>query len=268
MRNLLVVDFDYFFVNPLEGGIFGDDTFWLYDWGHRESELYRTIIWPSRAAAFWANDRQLPGVVIPDNWWGRFNISPDATCTVSDSNMYSGVMEPGDSYDHVWLFDAHHDLYRIETQEEADKWAAAGGPISCEDWMFAHHQRGSKLHWRWPQWHKAAKGMRDSIPKFVNCDARKDDMGKLDMKFDAVSVCRSGCWVPPWCDEDFKHFVESCPVMEIVEVEDGSLEQREWREAAELTALARSNYTADPAGLIPISMADIARFAKIANTDL
>jgi hypothetical protein len=248
MGNLLVVDFDYFFVNPLEGGHFTDEAFWLYDWGHRETELYRTFIWPSRAASFWANNRDLPGVNIPADWWDRFDIDPDAVCTVSDSNAYSGIMEPeADGYKHVWLFDAHHDLYRIETQQEADEWADAGGPITCEDWMFAHHQRGSKLHWRWPQWHKAAKPMRDAIPKFVNCDARKDDMGKINMKFDAVSVCRSGCWVPPWCDKDFANFVESCPVMEIVEVEDGSMEQREWLGDAEASMQARSLVLGSPA---------------------
>lgn len=240
MPNLLVVDFDYFFVNPLEGGIFSDEAFWLYDWGHNETELYRTHIWPSRAAAFWANDRPLPGVEIPEGWWDRFNIDPDAVCTVSDSNAYSGVMEvKAEAYDHVWLFDAHHDLYRFDTTEEVEEWADAGGPITCEDWMFAHHMRGSRLHWRWPQWHKAAKGMRDAIPKFVGCDARKDDMGDLDMRFDSVSVCRSGCWVPPWCDQDFSNFVLSCPVAEIVEVEDGSMEPRDWKEAAEATLQAR-----------------------------
>lgn len=49
-------------------------------------------------------------------------------------------------------------------------------------------------------------------------------MGKLDprMEFDAVSICRSGAWVPAWCDEQFVEFVKSCPVGEIVEVQDGT----------------------------------------------
>lgn len=243
MGNLLVVDFDYFFVNPLEGGIFSDAAFWLYDWGHNETEMFRTMIWPSRAAGFWQNDMELPQVNIPDGWWDRFDIDPDAVVTVSDSNAYSGVMESdADAYGHVWLYDAHHDLYKIKTPEEAYRWADEN-TVSCEDWMFAHYLRGSKLHWRWPQWHRAAKGMRASIPKWVGCDARKDDMGKLDMKFDAVSICRSGCWVPPWCDDDFIRFVQACPVSEIIEVEDGCMTPRPWRESAEMSMRARELHT-------------------------
>ena len=238
MSNLLVVDFDYFFRNPLEGGITDDPTWALYDWGHNESPMFLHYIWPSRAESFVANELSLPGVDIPEGWWNRFNISPDAVCEVSDSNAYSGVVNGGEEFDHVWLYDAHHDLYCLKTLEQVQDWYEEG-KVTCEDWMFAHYMRGSKLHWRWPRWHKLGKELRSSIPKFTNCDARKDDMGKLDMQFDAVSICRSGCWVPPWCDQDFEQFVLSAPVAEWVEVEDGAMEQREWREAMERGLAAR-----------------------------
>jgi hypothetical protein len=239
MRNLLVVDFDYFFLNKLEGGYL-DDEMMLYDWQHNESEMYRTILWPGRGADFIINDLPLPKVNIPEDWWSRFNISPDAVCEVSDSNMYSGAADGHSTFDHVWLYDAHHDLYKIKTVEQLADWEKKS-QISCEDWMFAHYLRGSKLHWRWPQWHREAKGMRANIPKWVGLDARRDDLGSLDMQFDAVSICRSGCWVPSWCDDDFISFVESCPVSEIVEVEDGVMEPREWREFLDRTVEMRRN---------------------------
>jgi hypothetical protein len=36
--------------------------------------------------------------------------------------------------------------------------------------------------------------------------------------FDAVFVCRSGAWVPSWCDEQFGVFLEACPVSRRAEI--------------------------------------------------
>ena len=244
MANLLVVDFDYFFVNPLEGGLYRQDpNFLLYDWGHRESSLFRTEIWPSRAACFLANNVALPGVDIPTGWWDRFNISAEAVCTVSDSNAFSGVMElDADAYEHVWLFDAHHDLYGVENLAQAQG-LYSRGLMSCENWMFFHFLRGSKLHWRWPQWHQWASDMADDIPDFVDCDAQRDNMDHIDdIQFDAVSICRSGCWVPSWCDGDFETFVLNCPANEIIEVEADAMAARDWFSATRATLLSFQGY--------------------------
>jgi hypothetical protein len=229
MSNLLVIDFDYFFYNPLYAVHGDDERFWLFDWGHSESSsLYLDMIWPIRAASFLKYDFELPQVEVPANWWGRFNISEDAIGEVSDSNMYSGVVNDGEHFDHVWLFDAHHDLFKIQTEEQLREFRDKGD-ITCEDWMFAHYIRGSKLHWRWPKWFDYGKNYRKDIPKWVGCDARRDDLGKLDprMQFDAVSICRSGAWVPPWCDEQFEQLYTSCPVMEMTQVDDLPL-RRGW----------------------------------------
>jgi hypothetical protein len=225
MSNLLVVDWDYFFYNPLYAVDGHDPRFWLFDWGHREDTMFRDHIWPMRGAAFLSHGMELPGVQVPENWWARFNIADDAVCEVSDSNMYSGVVDGGRVFKHVWLFDAHHDCYRIKTEEQLAEFAEAGN-VTCEDWMFVHHVKGAKLHWRWPKWFTYGKKMRATeIPKWIGLDARKDDLGKIDMRFDAVSICRSGSWVPPWCDEEFERFYTSCPASEIVQVDDVDLKR-------------------------------------------
>lgn len=229
MPNLLVVDWDYFFYNPLEAGVIDTETLDLYDWGHAENNLCRELIWSMRATNFMLYEKELPTCVVPDGWWDRFTFTSDAICEVSDSNMYSGMVNGSETYDHVWLFDAHHDLYTIKTEDDLAKWYDRS-KISCEDWMFAHHLRGSKLHWRWPRWHRYNKGVHYNIPRFVRCDARRDDMCRLDsthMQFDAVSICRSGAWVPPWCDQQFEKFYRSVPVSEIVQVDDFDL-VRHW----------------------------------------
>lgn len=223
MSNLLVVDWDYFFANPMEAGDTDDERFWLFDWGHSESELFREMIWATRAPTFIKYDLPLPGVVVPDGWWDRFNISPDATVEISDSNMYSGIAGDHVEFEHVWLYDAHHDLYRVKTLTDYRRYMEKG-IITCEDWMFIHHGNGSKLHWRWPQWHTGGKDVRKTIPKWVGCDAHKDDMGKLDIEFDTVSICRSGSWVPPWCDDEFEQFYLGCPG-EITQVDEVNLKR-------------------------------------------
>ena len=236
MSNLLVVDWDYFFANPMESGDTTDERFWLFDWGHQESVLMRDIIWGTRAPSFLKFGLELPGVTVPENWWDRFNIADDAVIEVSDSNMYSGLAGDGAEFEHVWLYDAHHDLYRIKTLADFRHYMDRG-IITCEDWMFVHHGNESKLHWRWPQWHIGGKDVRKTIPKWVGCDARKDDMGKLDIEFDTVSICRSGSWVPPWCDEQFERFYLSCPGGEVIQVDDVDLKRdfdiEECREFAE-----------------------------------
>lgn len=229
MSNLLVVDWDYFFYNPLYATDGHDERFWLFDWGHRESPLYIDVLWPMRAAGFLKHGFDLPTVDVPKDWWDRFNIADDAVCEVSDSNMYSGIAGDGRVFDHVWLYDAHHDLFAIHSPEQLLEYSAKGA-VTCEDWMWVHHLQGSRLHWRYPKWFPYGKHYARELPKWVNCDARKDDMGKLDtrMKFDVVSICRSGAWVPPWCDEQFEQFYQSCPA-QVVQVDETKL-LRKWDE--------------------------------------
>jgi hypothetical protein len=192
----------------------------LFDWQHSE-DRQMPWLWLIRGAPFVQNHLPLPGVDVPEGWWDRFNIAPGARCEVSDSNMYSGVADGQQIFDHVWLFDAHHDLYRFKEPDEARDFYRKG-TVTCEDWMWVHWAQGSKLHWRWPRWFTYGKKMRREIPGWVGCDARKDDLGKLDMVFDTVSICRSGAWVPPWCDADFEKFYTSCPA-DIVQVDSGPL---------------------------------------------
>jgi hypothetical protein len=236
MSNLLVVDWDSFFFNPIEAADTSVDQrwFWKFDWGHSEHQgaIFLDAVWPMRAGSFIKDGYQLPHVDVPEGFWDRFTFTDDAVGEVSDSNMYSGVVADGREFEHVWLFDAHHDMYGIKTKEQLVEFANKN-EVTCENWMFVHYLKGAKLHWRYPRWNKAAGQFYRPQAKKWGCDARKDDGAKLDpvnMVFDAVSVCRSGCWVPPWCDPDFKEFCDACPVpLQLVE-EDVPL-MRDWDSA-------------------------------------
>jgi hypothetical protein len=234
MSNLLVVDWDYFFPNPLEGGFnLTEKDLYLYDWGHREAEFYIDMVWGSRATGFLMHDLPLPTVT--DAWRtfpDRFNVTDDAIVYYADSNVHSGLIEStdGEPFENVWLYDAHHDSgYSVDSFEKWMKQHVSKGSInfSCEDWMLVHYMAGSDLHWRIPTWHESFKkrvlepDCTDAEcdmghvahgpfwPKGVTLDAAVDDMEEVDEEFDTVFICRSGAWVPPWEDDKFMEFVES-----------------------------------------------------------
>jgi len=212
-KSLLVVDWDYFFPNPIEGArLKKDHSYGMYDWGHYESTLMIEHIWYSRAFPFIQRDLDLPGV---NTRWKkfaeRFNLSEDASVLVADSNAHSGDLLDidGDPFSDVWLFDNHHDSgYKQKTWAE---WLAkarteeGGFQYSCEDWMLIHYMQGAQLHWRWPTWNRSSH--RSNWPKGVEVDAKVDDLKPMDEEFDTLFICRSGAWVPPWEDDKFIDFV-------------------------------------------------------------
>lgn len=220
MRNsgrLLVVDFDYFFPTPM---LTADDTdLPLYDWVTRETEYHIHIVWNLRAADFIAFDRPLPRCLEGyDQFWERFDLSNAAAPIVTaDSNLYAGRTLPstfglaGHAWREVWLYDAHHDCYRAELDDAAwDRKAA----FDCADWMRVHHAKGSELHVRYPRWRAHPDGTlvdRESPPA-VPVDRQIDDDQPVTEPFDAVMVCRSGAWVPPWCDDQFEAFLAAAPL--------------------------------------------------------
>src|SRR5207248_797805 len=68
-RRLLVVDFDFFFPNPLDAGAADTRSLRLYDWGHAETVIHREVIWPVRAAAFAAEGLRLPRCQPTTGFW-------------------------------------------------------------------------------------------------------------------------------------------------------------------------------------------------------
>lgn len=216
MSNLLVVDWDSFFLNPLDGGDFKRPDAMLYDWGHVETPLHIETLWLHRAAGFLQNGLPLPGVSGWSGFWERFRFAEDVQLEYADSNVHAGQMLPneGDAFASVWLFDAHHDAgYHARSVDEF----LERGTYSCEDWMVQHALRGSKLHVRYPQW-KIAWESSEPDP-IVPVDRALDDGARSDVVFDRVFLCRSGAWVPPWCDGDFLDFVEEFPG-DVLEIED------------------------------------------------
>lgn len=208
MSNLLVIDFDYFFPEPEL-----DPTF-LYDWGHREAPLFIEFLWGSRATAFIANGLDLPTTTGEEaTFWNRFQFKTDARLFVSESNSQAAneqitdfLTEDG-PIDEVWLYDAHHDC-GYSGPDMDWRSLAYKGEFSCEDWMLLYHTMGCDLHVRYPSWKPWALTGEPEPPIAVD---RQVDTDEPEVEFDAVFLCRSGAWVPSWCDKQFFRFLGDAP---------------------------------------------------------
>lgn len=211
--NLLVVDFDYFFPNPADNGEDSAEAL-LYRWAHREdSALHlKPLLWQVRAAAFLAAGLDLPRCVGTETFWERFTFRSTPLLLVADSNLHSGRLVPtsvgldADAFDQVWLYDAHHDSgYQARS---AAGWQV-GRTNACEDWMLVHAAAGAALHVRYPGWRTDA--FRLEPEPLVDVDRAFDDGTATPVPFDAVFLCRSGAWVPSWCDDQFAALVHAFP---------------------------------------------------------
>ncbi|MEU6406248.1 hypothetical protein [Streptomyces sp. NPDC046985] len=215
---LLVVDFDFFFHNPFEGlpaphrGHQG-----LYDWAHGENHWLREAVWPVRAESFLQAGIEPPRCEGYERFWERFSFTSDTPLFYADSNLHAGRLTPRHyalfdvevtAWRDVHLFDAHHDSgYPHEHGPASFKEWAELGEFSCEDWMLVHYAKGSRLALTYPAWRPHG----DSHPPMIPLHTAVDDGGAVSAPFDAVFLCRSGSWVPSWCDQQFTELLGAFP---------------------------------------------------------
>ena len=225
MSALLVVDWDFFFPMPHDDP---QESIYFYDWGHSEhwSPALLNVAWASRAAQFIRCEKPLPACVGWEDWWQRFDIDPEATLTYANSNVQALSAPDGNvwspyEFEAVWLYDAHHDSGYGHTPENLD----AMDTFTCEDWLVYFSLNGVETHVRYPRWHALWTEVEpepDLSPFTRMMDAGNDDLPW----FTHVMVCRSDSWVPPWCDQDFQAFIDSCPVAKRLSVDGTASEPR------------------------------------------
>lgn len=240
---LLVVDWDYFFPNRMmmHPDFYGSDI-GLYDWGHFESPMMiSSWMWVARASNIDVAGKPRPTVNGTDGWWDRFSL-PDAPLLVSDSNLYAALASPSlygksvdDDWTEVWLFDAHHDCGYVKGAREK---YLSDQVVTCENWMIPMAENGAELHVRYPQWRAEqdkpmeSAGVYECEPRpEIPVDRAIDLSSEEHPPFDGVFVCRSGAWVPAWCDDKFEEFVSAYPGT-AVWVDEHTDRDRGWDEAA------------------------------------
>lgn len=231
-KRLLSVDFDYFF----EEKSFDPDFWMLYDWGHRDGgNLFLERLWYSRAAAFKANNLELPTTTgLEKNFWDRFSFPKSTVLYYADShvNIYNERVRK--NITEVYSYDAHHDGGYQNPQDDVERRKAQtawmeNGKVTCEDWAFAYqyiHQIPVKVYYpAWKEW--AMKAEPEPLDKYLErfVDAGENLVGK---NFHRIFVCRSGGWFPSWLDDKFDAFVKACPVKTKIPI--GSIENRNFDE--------------------------------------
>ena len=211
MKSLLSVDWDYFFAEPW--GMESQDRtgsrqhLGLYDWGHKEAPFFADFVWTVRAAGFQGMGLELPTTDgLEAGFWGRVRIAEDSQLYLADSHAMASSEEVLEGIDEVWNYDAHHDCGYSPERDMAD---LRQGIVQCGNWaMYAFLAHGIRVEQRYPTWKTRALEV-DHPPGWVN--ARHASWNEITPEFDRVFVCRSSCWVPPWCDEAFARFVDACP---------------------------------------------------------
>ncbi|WP_083516810.1 hypothetical protein [Alicyclobacillus shizuokensis] len=189
---LLVVDWDYFFMDP------------RCSTGRRETKEFMVDYWEKRKPELMEWFGRLPDTLDMEiGFWDRFTFSPAASGYYADSNRYAYREDWVDLVDEIWLFDAHHD-----GGYQGDVWEACfRGFFNCDDWLIGYPL--AKVHMRYPKWREVIPENKEPA---VKMDRQYDDGLKVPVVFDRVFVCRSSPWTPPWLDARFDAFVSACPV--------------------------------------------------------
>lgn len=210
-QRLLSVDWDFFFPNGE-----GDPELWqFFDWGHNEGwpKSLLEMLWITRASAFISHGMEIPHTTgEEENFWNRFKFSPEAKLYIADSHSKAaseGVME---GVTEIWNYDAHHDCGYSEAPLAK---VFDSGTVDCSDWMLAYWilNPSTKLHVVYPKWRAEsafkAEPFAEVLDEYVV--RHSDDGLPNDLVFDKVFIARSGSWSPPWIDNKFVEFVNSCP---------------------------------------------------------
>lgn len=208
---LLSIDWDFFF--PVLSML--EDKDFLYDWGHKEGFSFMlNEIWYIRAGSFLRSNLPLPSTSGKEtDFWGRFRFSKDATLHYGDSHALIYLPEVSGGTSEIWNFDAHHDSFRKLSEIFKD----GSGIVTCDNWATVLHSlRRIKIHTFYPEW---APWMMEDKPS-TEMEVQIDPGVPFRRVFDNVFLCRSGSWTPPWIEEEFWKFLESCPLKQRVSLDN------------------------------------------------
>jgi len=211
---ILSVDWDFFFPIPYD-----TPEVMMYDWGHRETPFFSCgIIWDLRAASFTCTGRPLPLCQRWERFAQRFKFSPGAQVFLAEHHamaiqLVAGKFLPSDVTEIV-SYDAHHDCGYgpvpdtgeiVTTTDEEGR-----VQVDSENWLgIAIKHYGIRAEVVYPDWKDGRK--IEGAPQIEPADW-SNDKGLADWHhFDAVLLCRSGVWVPPWCDEQWALFTDTWP---------------------------------------------------------
>jgi hypothetical protein len=186
-KTLLTIDWDFFVPEKPE-----------WDLGHREALFFRTVAWAARANLF--------GVMKTNgeeaNFWDQFpnELVDVESLVVTDSHLWAFNAADAIFAEHVILVDAHHDAWEWDGRKiEAHNWLRA--------WLEVDPSRSAT--WVFPDSHGGPRdfGLPGDIGRIEPVAWGKFQATTDRDRIEAVHVCRSSCWTPPWLDGEFVKFV-------------------------------------------------------------
>jgi len=197
---MLTIDWDFFFPDTAP-----------FDWGHDESRgFFLEQIWWMRPG-----QRDVLGklgtaldVVKPDPLHEGFclGLARPSYLVVAESHAdaFHALQSMGARRAEVWNLDAHHDLGYGEDEGRDDP---DPGKVDCGNWAAMAIRAGmvSSYNLVYPAWR--AKSPERESPADLRGKARgarlavRRSMDGVPARFDAIFLCRSGCWTPTWHDD-------------------------------------------------------------------
>lgn len=232
-----------------------------WDWGHTETRIHQVLSWAVRASTSLARGEDLRKETslkyakpAPGRFWQslqRLGFTFDRTSKlgIADSHRHAYRFFTGEPDDvQIVHVDAHHDLFysvdALDTSIEQDD-------PRCDDWHLLTLLRGNirslvvyppwkgLCEWEWLMdnilntantWeiHRTLRKMADA------CVWGDPNVPAVAGPVEAVFVCRSSAWTPPWHDKAFNRLVREAEVLtgtkaEVVGPDPRMRRQLDWR---------------------------------------
>lgn len=198
MKTVISVDWDFF--------VFEDPA---WDIQHRESIVYIQHLWAYR---YHLIDRMKTNGNEIGFWEGlkkQFGAAKlrHIPIYVSESHSFAISVCQLHKPEMVISFDTHHDLWPLDGQKDS---------VFCHNWLRAYLKgsKRSKAIWVYPK-HSIGLFKMPSDKIAQRCLRRPDPYRfKADeIEIEAIHICRSGAWTPPWLDKQFVGFVSEAELL-------------------------------------------------------
>lgn len=182
---ILSVDWDYFLPCDVDR---------RYDWGHNENQpLFYEVIWPLRALDRGVYDTIQIDAARVNGFWDRV-LAPNCPLSVFISDSHKDIAQAIRAWDKVRIvnFDAHHDCGYGQDRNG----------LNCGNWAlkFRKSLRLVDYHVVYPAWRK---NVPEHKPLSRVNRTSYGEWTQAPLSAPVVFLCRSSCWMPSWCDDQW-----------------------------------------------------------------